>query len=156
VALTDRGDGVYRASFRRVTVPGVYTVVFQAEGERTAVGTLRRTETRSTLVRFGAAEARASGLAVQALASTAAHSELVIRVRPRDRHGNFLGPGEAGEIHVALSEGTVAKEVTDLGDGGYAVPILTSRPSDPTVTVTVAGVRLYRGALSALARVRAR
>jgi len=45
--------------------------------------------------------------------------------------------------------------VTDLGDGGYAVPILTSPPSDPTVTVTVAGVRLYRGALSALPRVRA-
>jgi hypothetical protein len=155
VALTDRGDGVYRASFRGVTVPGIYTVVFQAAGERTAVGTLRRTETRSTLVRFGAADASASGLAAQALAGTAGHSELVIRLRPRDRHGNFLGPGEASEIHVALSEGTVAKEVTDLGDGGYAVPILTSRPSDPTVTVTVAGGRLYRGALSALPRVRA-
>jgi hypothetical protein len=135
-----------------VTVPGVYTVVFQADGDRTAVGTLRRTETLSTLVRFGAADAGASALAVQGVAATPAHRELVVRVRPRDRHGNFLGPGEAGEIGVVLSEGTVAKEVTDLGDGGYAVPIVTPARSDPTVTVTVAGVRLYRGALSALPR----
>jgi hypothetical protein len=78
----------------------------------------------------------------------------VVRVRPRDRRGNFLGPGEAGEIAVTLSEGTAAKDVIDLGDGGYAVPILTSGQADPTVTVTVGGVLLYRGALSGLPRLR--
>ena len=154
VTLTDRGDGVYRASFRGVTVPGTYSVVFQADGDRTAVGTLRRTETLSTLVRFGAADAKASGLGVQMVAGTATQSERVIRVRPRDRHGNFLGPGEAGEITVTLSEGTVAKEVTDLGDGGYAVPILTPGGTDPTVTVTVAGVAVYRGRVSGLPRLK--
>jgi hypothetical protein len=78
----------------------------------------------------------------------------VIRVRPRDRRGNFLGPGEAGEITVTLSEGTIAKDATDLGDGGYAVPILTAGRADPTVSVTVAGALLYRGPLSGLPRVK--
>ena len=154
VILTHRGDGVYRASFPGLTVPGVYRVVFEAEGERTAVGTLRRTETISTLVRFGPADAKASALGVQTVAGTPTHSERVIRVRPRDRRGNYLGPGEAREIRVTLSEGTVAKEVIDIGDGGYAVPILTLAKGDPTVTVTVAGSPLYRGALSSLPRLK--
>jgi hypothetical protein len=154
LTLRDGGDGVYRGSFRGLTVPGIYTVVFEADGDRTAVGTLRRVERLTTLVRFGAADRSTSALAVQTLADSSSHREHVLRVRPRDRHGNFLGPGEAGEIRVALSAGTVGKEVMDLGDGGYAVPILTPAGADPTVTVTIAGAPLYHGALSALARVK--
>jgi hypothetical protein len=154
VTLRDAGGGVYKGSFSGVTVPGVYTVIFEAEGDRTPVGTLRRTETITTLVRFGAADAKASALGVQTVASTKTVSEHLLRVRPRDRYGNYLGPGEAGEIRVTLSAGTVGKETMDLGDGGYAVPMLTPAGTDPTVTVTVAGVQLFRGALSTLPRVK--
>jgi hypothetical protein len=48
----------------------------------------------------------------------------------------------------------VAKEITDLGNGGYFISMLAPRSSDPTVTITVAGVPLYRGVLSGLPRVR--
>jgi hypothetical protein len=154
VTLRDGGDGLYRGSFRGLTVPGVYTVVFEAEGDRTAVGTLRRVERLTTQVRFGAADLKASALSLQTLAGSPTHREHVLRVRPRDRHGNFLGPGEAADIQVTLSAGTVGKEVMDLGDGGYAVPILTPARADPTVTMTVAGAPLYHGALSALPRVK--
>ena len=154
IALSERGDGVYRASFRGVTVPGIYTAVFHVDGQNPKVGSIRRTETLSTFVRFGSADARASALSVETLGGTAGQAEMAIRLRPRDTHGNYLGPDASQEIHVALSEGMVAKEITDLGDGGYFVSMLAPRSSDPTVTITVAGVRLYRGALSSLPRVR--
>jgi hypothetical protein len=154
VALSERGDGVYRASFRGVTVPGIYTVVFQVDGQPPKVGSIRRTETLSTFVRFGSADARASALSVETVGGTAGQVEMAIRLRPRDAYGNFLGPDAAHEIHVALSDGMVAKEITDLGDGGYFISMLAPRSSDPTVTITVAGVPLYRGLLSGLPRVR--
>jgi len=152
VALSERGDGVYRASFRGVTVPGIYTVVFQVDGQRPKVGRIRRTETLSTFVRFGSVDAQASTLSVETLGGTAGQAERAIRLRPRDAYGNFLGPDAAHEIRVALSDGMVAKEITDLGDGGYFISMLAPRSSDPTVTITVAGERLYRGALSGLPR----
>jgi len=154
IALSERGDGVYRASFRGVTVPGIYTVVFQVDGQSQKAGSIRRTETLSTFVRFGTADARGSALSVETLGGTTGQAEMAIRLRPRDTHGNFLGPDVAHEIDVALSDGVVAKEITDLGDGGYFVSILAPRSSDPTVTITVAGARLYRGALSGLPRVK--
>lgn len=154
VVLSDRGDGVYRASFRGITVPGAYTVIFQVEGQLTKSGAIRRTETLSTLVRFGEADARSSGLSVATLGTTATHNEMAIRVRPRDGYGNFLGPGAARELHVALSDGTVFRDLMDLGDGRYVIAILTPRTSDPTVTIAVAGMPLYRGALSGLQRVK--
>jgi hypothetical protein len=154
IALSERGDGVYRASFRGVSVPGIYTVVFQVDGQHPKLGSIQRTETLSTFVRFGSADAGASALSVETVGGTAEQAEMAIRLRPRDAHGNFLGPDAAHEIHVALSDGMVAKEITDLGDGGYFISVLAPRSSDPTVTITVAGVRLYRGALSGLPRIR--
>ena len=154
VALSEHGDGVYRASFRGVTVPGIYTVVFQVDGQRPKVGSIRRTETLSTFVRFGSADARASALSLETLGGTTGQAEMAIRLRPRDAYGNFLGPDAAHDIHVALSDGMVAKEITDLDDGRYFISMLVPRSSDPTVTITVAGVRLYQGALSGLPRVR--
>jgi hypothetical protein len=79
-------------------------------------------------------------------------AEIAIRLRPRDTHGNYLGPDAADLIDVTLSDGKVAKEITDLGEGGYFVSMLAPRSSDPTVTITVAGARLYQGALSGLPR----
>ena len=148
IALSERGDGLYRASVRGVTVPGIYTVVFQVDGQSAKGGTIRRTETLSTFVRFGAADARASALSVETMGG----AEIAIRLRPRDTHGNYLGPDAADLIDVTLSHGKVAKEITDLGDGGYFVSMLAPRSSDPTVTITVAGARLYQGALSGLPR----
>ena len=124
------------------------------DGQNPKVGSIRRTETLSTFVRFGSADARASALSVETLGGTAGQAETAIRLRPRDTHGNYLGPDASQEIHVALSEGMVGKEITDLGDGGYFVSMLAPRSSDPTVTITVAGVPLYRGLLSGLPRVR--
>jgi von Willebrand factor type A domain len=154
VTLSDRGDGVYQASFRGVTVPGIYTVVFEVDGQRPKGGPVRRTETLSTFVRFGAADVGASALSVETLNETAGQAETAIRLRPRDAYGNFLGPDAAHEIHAALSEGMVTKDIADLGAGGYFISMLTPKSSDPTVTITVAGVRLYRGALSGLPRVK--
>src|SRR5204862_661306 len=88
VAMSDRGDGLYGASFRGVTVPGIYTVVFEVEARLPKGGEIHRTETRSMLVRFGRADAKTSGLAVELLGTGAAQREMVIRVRPRDTHGN--------------------------------------------------------------------
>ena len=121
LALSERGDGLYRASVRGVTVPGIYTVVFQVDGQSAKGGTIRRTETLSTFVRFGAADARASALSVETMGG----AEIAIRLRPRDTHGNYLGPDAADLIDVTLSHGKVAKG--DHGPGRRRILRLDAR-----------------------------
>ena len=66
----------------------------------------------------------------------------VIRITPRDRYGNPLGPGRAGLFDVAPQPGTqVTGPVTDNDDGSYDVPVSwePSAPGTPSVLVTQPG-----------------
>ena len=72
----------------------------------------------------------------------AAPGERAIRITPRDRYGNPLGPGRTGLFDVAPQPGTqVTGPVTDNGDGSYDVPVSwdPSAPGAPGVLVTQPG-----------------
>jgi hypothetical protein len=65
-----------------------------------------------------------------------------IRITPRDRYGNPLGPGRAGLFDVASQPGTqVTGPVTDNGDGSYDVPVSwdPAAPGAPGVLVSQPG-----------------
>ena len=152
LTLTEVTAGIYRASFPGTTVPGVYTVRFQIDGQDGKLGDLQRTETASTVVRFARAEAQVSDLTTRRTAQTKAADYYTIRLRPRDAYGNYLGPGHADAVQVILSSGSVVALPEDLGDGTYLMPLAVPPGINPTVTLYVVHEVLFHGQLSQLLR----
>lgn len=150
VQLSAQEGGFYRTAWPSVSVPGIYTVIFQVAGDSPELGTFHRTEAVSTVVHFAEADRQRSELNAIFVERTAQGDVMAIRLRPQDAYGNFLGPEAGHEIQVALSTGTVDKNIGDLHDGTYLIRLLVPQKADPQVTVTVAGDILFRGQLSAL------
>jgi Mg-chelatase subunit ChlD len=152
LTLQEVTAGIYRATFPGTTVPGVYTVRFQIDGQDDKLGALQRTEMVSTAVRFGRAEAQVSDLMTERTAQTKAADFYTLRLRPRDAYGNYLGPGQADAVQTTLSSGAVVALPADLGDGTYLVPLAVPPGTDPTVTLYVVQEVLFHGQLSQLLR----
>ena len=152
IHLRSNGDGTYSARYDETNVPGAYTVSFQFEGKDRELGTIKRSETRSALVRFGQADLRASELSVRPLKESPFGRDLILHIRPQDRYGNHLGPDNADRIQVKLTEGAVVGETRDLVDGRYLFQLFVPPRLDPQITVTVAGRPVFRGPLSKLTK----
>jgi hypothetical protein len=148
--LSAQEDGFYRAVWPSISVPGIYTAIFHVAGDSPELGTFQRTETVSTVVHFTQADGQISDLKAMFVERTAQGDVMAIRLRPQDAYGNFLGPEVGHEIQVALSTGTVDKDIGDLHDGTYLIRLLVPQQADPQVTITVAGDILFRGRLSEL------
>ena len=152
VTLASNGDGTYSTTFPGTYRDGSYTAILRIEGERAGIGPYRRTERVSRFVRFGQAEFGASGVRVSRVNQTPDGRQLLLRVRPRDRFGNYVGPDYADRISVALSSGTVGTDKSDLVDGSYTIPLRVPVDSDPKITIVVMGQQLFQGQLSELER----
>ncbi len=150
VIFSHQGEGRYTAVSTATTVPGTYRAILSIEGEAQGVGHFERSETLSTHVNFAHAEITLSEPRLQVLSKTADVRQLLLSLRPQDKLGNFLGPDFASKLQVTLGEGTVAKEVKDLGDGRYEIKLSVPVSRDPTITITVLGEPLFSGMLSEL------
>jgi hypothetical protein len=151
LALQNTGDGSYSTVFSDTDITGTYTVIFQVEGERSDIGEYRRTETLSTMVRFGKAELDASDLRVTLLKETADGRHMLLSIRPKDRFGNYLGPDYGHRIKVSLSAGSVDNDnKQDLVDGSYTIPLFVPPATNPVVTVSVMDQTVFEGPLSEL------
>jgi hypothetical protein len=150
VQLQSLGGGKYAGTFSDTDVTGPYPVTFLISGENVNLGKYRRTQTLSTVVRFGPADFNASEVEVQTIAQTATGRQALLHLRPKDRFGNFLGPDFADQIHVTLSEGIVVGKPRDLLDGRYEIELLLSGNNDPEITITVVDHLLFKGPVSQL------
>jgi hypothetical protein len=64
-----------------------------------------------------------------------------ITFTPRDRYGNNLGPGRAGDVSVTPAPGTtLTGPPVDNGDGSYTVPFVGAPGTDPRVVVSRPGI----------------
>ncbi len=72
-----------------------------------------------------------------------------LTLRPRDRYGNMLGPGLAGEIRLDDPAGRIAGAPEDVGNGRYRF-VVAPPNLDRSLTLTVAEHPLFRGALKDL------
>jgi hypothetical protein len=139
------GKGEYRAAIPNVTVPGLYRVAVHIRGEDSQLGRFERSATATTVVRFGPADRRRSQITL--VSTTDKDAELT--VRPRDRRGNLLGPGLAGEVVLDV-QGRSGARAEDLGDGGYRFRVPHTAGQDHALTLSVAGDQLFKGRLSEL------
>ena len=143
IRLTPDGKGAYRGVLDNVTVPGLYRATVQISGEDSRLGRFERAQSVTAIARFGAADRRRSELALRPK-----ENSFELTLRPRDRHGNLLGPGLAKEIRLAAPG--IAPVPDDLGDGRYRFVIPPSAPADLMMTLTVAEHQLFKGALKDL------
>jgi hypothetical protein len=145
VRLRADGKGAHQGVLDNVTVPGLYRATVHISGEDSRLGRFERAQSVTAIVRFGAADRRKSELALRPK-----EKSFELTLRPRDRHGNLLGPGLANEIRLAAPPGIVTPVPDDLGDGRYRFIISPRAPADLTMKLTVAERQLFKGRLKDL------
>jgi von Willebrand factor type A domain len=134
----------FRGSLSRVTVPGIYRATVRISGEDRRLGRFERSESVTAIVRFGAADRRSSELALARM-----DTSFGLTLRPRDRYGNLLGPGLAGEIRLTDPRGRETPGPEDVGNGRYRF-VVAAADVEPPFTLTVGAQPLFRGALKEL------
>ncbi|MEA2337827.1 MAG: hypothetical protein QOE82_1834 [Thermoanaerobaculia bacterium] len=135
--LKDRGRGVYEASFDDTAIPGTYSfdAIFEWDDART--GHIRRIERVESLVKLKPDASKTDIKVTRPDART-----ILVAVTPRDKSGNFLGPGHAALVTAKLaSEGRISNPIDRDQTGTYLFTILgVPSGQTPDVTITVDGV----------------
>lgn len=124
VALTEEGRGVYRATFDNTSTPGTYgfDVVLDWDDPRT--GHLRREE---RIEQHVAVKPDAEKTEVRT--TRTGNGTVLISITPRDRFGNWMGPGYASSITATVT-----------GGGRLAESVPVDRDQTGTYVFTVTGV----------------
>jgi hypothetical protein len=148
--LEDDGIGVYRATLPPATIPGVYTLLWDATAT-IGGGELRRAGAVSAVVRPGPAQVERSALRVAPMAASGRGRTAELTLSPRDIFDNALGPDLGAALTVRVGEGAEAGPVRDLGNGTYAVTLHVPAGADPVVTVAIGRETLVADRVSALA-----
>ncbi|MCU1348028.1 MAG: von Willebrand factor type domain protein, partial [Acidobacteria bacterium] len=138
VVLTEEGNGVYRGVFDNTSVPGTYgfDVVLDWDDPRT--GHLRREERLEQLVAVKPDAGR-----TEVLTTRTGPNTVLISVTPRDRFGNWVGPGYGSTIAARVNRGgtLVPGEPVDRDQTGTYVFTVNDVPDGvtPDVDVTIRG-----------------
>lgn len=142
LTVTDKGGGNYSAVLpgAGTTIPGKYHFDMVLEFTNPGNGqTIRRIKVLDAAVEVIPAPDQS------AITVTGAAPAFDISIVPRDRFGNFKGPGYGGVVNVAVTGGGhVAGAAADGQQQGVYVVHLADVPagSDPTVSIDIGGVAL--------------
>jgi hypothetical protein len=150
IPLNLQADGSYAAVFTDTCIPGTYSVIFRVSGEHPVIGPYTRTETRAVDVEFATADFNASEVRITRKQPLGDMTSVRIQLRPRDLHGNLLGPDYGNRIALSVSSGDVDQSFWDLLDGRYESNMKIPTGSNPHVQLTVMEQPLYSGPLSGL------
>jgi hypothetical protein len=137
IELKDRGRGVYEGTFDQTSVAGTYGFETMLDWDERRTGHVRRVERIEQTVRVKADPASTEVKVTRLDTRTVA-----IAVTPRDKSGNFLGPGYSSIVKAKLSgEGRLSGPV-DRDQTGTYVFTAAGVPNNqsPDVAVTVDGV----------------
>jgi hypothetical protein len=137
IELKERGRGVYEGSFDQTSIAGSYGFETILDWDDSRTGHVRRVERLEQVVRVKADPANTEVKVTRVDTRT-----VTIAVTPRDKAGNFLGPGYASLVHAKLNgEGRLSVPV-DKDQTGTYVFTAAALPANqtPDVTITVDGV----------------
>jgi hypothetical protein len=147
IRLQPDNGGSFRAVLANAGIPGIYRAEVRIVGADRALGPLERSRTVSATVPFGEADRARSAFTLRGLPNS---RFVELTLRPADRRGNLLGPTFAGRIALELSDGRIDRGPEDLGDGRYRFVFSPPAGTDPALTLTVGGRRLFRGTIKEL------
>jgi hypothetical protein len=139
IELKDRGRGVYEGSFDQTSIAGSYGFETMLDWDDQRTAHVRRVERLEQVVRVKADPANTEVKTTRVDART-----VTIAVTPRDKFGNFLGPGHASLVHAKLNgEGHLGGPIDRDQTGTY---IFTAAALPPNrmldVAITVDGIAI--------------
>ncbi len=142
ITLTDQGNGVYGGSFAGTSVPGQYGFEVTLDWDDPRTGRLHRQERLEQTVKI------LPDFASSIIQLTRdAFNNVLIAVTPRDKFGNYMGPGYASLVTATLhSTGRITPVPTDAKQTGTYVFTIAGVPAGetPLVDITVDGVPFTR------------
>ncbi|HEV7764152.1 MAG TPA: vWA domain-containing protein [Thermoanaerobaculia bacterium] len=138
ITLKEEKNGVYSASFGQTSVPGTYAFEVLLDWDHPRTGHVRREERIEQIVRVNPDPNQT------VIAAIRNGSTVDISITPRDRFGNYLGPGYASLVIARLKGGGKLSERGPLDreqTGTYVFTVTDVAPGElPDVDFTVDGV----------------
>jgi hypothetical protein len=137
ITMREESHGVYAATFDQTSIPGSYSfdAILDWDTERT--GHTKRIEHLEQLVTVKADREKSSVVVTRRDAHT-----VRIAATPRDKNGNYLGPGYATSINAKLRSAGKLSGPIDRQQTGTYVFTVTDIPARtmPDLEISVAGV----------------
>ena len=139
IALTEVGHGVYSGAFSGTTTPGTYGFDFTLDWDDPRTGHVHREERLEQRVRV-----KPDPAMTQIVTTRAADNTVLVSVTPRDKFGNYLGPGYDSLVNVTLNGAGTLGGRTDPHLAGTYVFTINDVPAGqlPDATVIVDGVNV--------------
>jgi von Willebrand factor type A domain len=139
ITLVHEGNGVYGGSFTGTTVPGQYGFEAVLDWSDRRTGRLRREERLEASVKVKPDPAMTTRTMSSNVGGT-----VTITVTPRDRYGNYLGPGYGSLVKTTLRSPGRLQPTVDPDQLGVYVITVTEVPAGtlPDVEIIVDGIRI--------------
>lgn len=137
IALTEEGNGVYSGTFDQTAIPGTYAFEALLNWDTRLTGRIHREERLEETLTVKADPVKTTVDIVQTSPGL-----WTVTVTPRDRFGNYLGPGYGSVIHARLRSefGSISEVPVDARQTGDYVFTVRGVPTTPSVIVFVDGV----------------
>ena len=138
ISLQDEKNGVYSGTFDGTSTPGTYGFEVLLDWDDKRTGHVRREERLEHHVKVKPDAGRS-----EVTTSRVDSSTVLVRVTPRDKFGNYLGPGYGPIVKAKLnSEGTLSPgDPIDRNQTGTYEFTVTGMPANtiPDLDITVGG-----------------
>ena len=140
IDLKDQGHGIYAGTFDQTTVAGSYGFEAVLDWDMERTGHVHRVERLEAFVKVKPDRANTEVKLTRPAAGT-----VQITVTPRDKFGNYLGPGYASLVKAQLTSTGRITGPTDPDQIGTYVFTIVGVPSGetPDVDITVDGVLVF-------------
>jgi hypothetical protein len=151
VPFSDKGDGNYAFDFKAGEVTGTYQAIVFFKGSAAGSGDYEGWESKCVLVDFGTASSIELNPVLQCQTTTGSVTKksqtCTLTLRPTNRYGKLLGPGQSNRISLQSSNGSFSKLKDNL-DGTYQTQV-TYAGSSPDLSVFVVDGKtpIYQGGL---------
>jgi len=139
IELKEQSRGLYEAKFDQTTIAGSYGFEAVLDWDLERYGHVHRVERLEQLVQVKADPGKTEVKVTRPDAST-----IRIAVTPRDKSGNYLGPGYASVVKAQLdSKGRITGPTDPDQTGTYVFTVIEAPAGEPDVEITVGGVVVF-------------
>lgn len=138
------GDGIYSLAFGHTDKEGSYQFRFHVRGATTDGMRFARTRTLSQYLRINP-DRQNSPIVFEPADPTQDRQTGIISILPRDRLGNYLGPGFYHRIKFKTTAGKFIQPLADHGNGAYSRLLSYDKEKDrPKVSIEMGGKLIGR------------
>lgn len=139
IDLKEQSKGVYEGTFDQTTVAGTYGFDAVLDWDDPRTGHTQRVESLNAYIKIKPDPKKTEIKVTRPDART-----ILIAITPRDKSGNYLGPGHASIVNAKLgSAGRIAGPVDSKQTGTYVFTLIeVPKGQTPDVEISVDGVRM--------------